>query len=172
MIDARPIKLVRQTTRFNCGSACLAMVLGVSVEDVETYRLRRAPGELKDPKTGPGEIAEVGVFAEEMLAVLWDAGIPHLFVRFPVTGGDVYDRVCENLPAISPVDRVVGHLNAGGIAILAVNSLRTPGGGHWIVANGTRLLDPREGSDGPTYTTMAEFDQENPLDVHDAILVA
>ena len=165
---------VRQTNPWNCGSACLAMVLGTTVRDVESNRLKRQVGELRDP-AGPGKggVAAtdvIGVTAPEMLCVLADAGIPHLWLLSTSTDETWYGRVMDRLPCVDPFVRVDAHADSGGTAILAVESRTVPGGGHWIVSRGVDLHDPQTGnaSRDKLYTKL---DKDDPVKLSEAILI-
>ena len=71
------IELVEQTTKFNCGSAALAMILNLPTpEHVERDHLGR------DSSANHADrgiaIGQVGVLMDEAQRVLFDAGIPAL----------------------------------------------------------------------------------------------
>ena len=160
-----------QTNAWNCGSACLATILETTVEDVEERLLRRTVGELLDPEPPEGVPPQIGVSSHEMLAVLWDEGIsayqPWMRHAEPQ---DWYDRVHDDVPVLRALDRVITHFTAGGVAILAVPSLRKPGGQHWIVADGPAFLDPA-GFEPPVYRSFNDFSAEHQLQIHGAILI-
>ena len=151
------------------------MILGRSIEDIEKNALKREVGDLADPSPPPGvPSAVIGVTSFEIACVLWDEGINCLVVA--ASGSENpstwYDRVGEKLPAIDTLGRTWNHLNRGGKAILGVPSLRVPGGLHWIVADGTDFLDPRgAGQAKRVYTCLADFSTDNPLLIHEAILI-
>ena len=182
----KKVERIIQTRAWNCGSACLAMVTGLSIADIEENYLMRKPGELRDPE--PGKNAHptmaktdkwaggvIGVVAYELQAVLWDLGIRHLMLVQPGPRGcpheGWYDRVGHDMPALRTAERIVNHLNAHHLAILAVNSLRHELAKHWIVANGCELLDPAP-DPGPIYTSMLDYDKDNPLECQEALLIA
>lgn len=165
------IYLVEQTNRFNCGSACLAMVLHRTVEEVEMLCLTRSVGELLDPAPADPKTPQIGVCTEEMEAVLWDAGVRYLRVNLPASDEDSwYSRTYDGMRVLHGFDRIAGHLNHGRVAILAVDSLRNPDGGHWIVAAGRTLLDPVVGP-GPRYRHLSDHEQGTPLGIHTALLI-
>ena len=160
------IQMIKQTNPYNCGSACLAMVLDLSIGTVERTALKRIIGELMDG----GQ--PVGATSYEMCAILWNRQIPNEYLFMP--NADLDDlwihRVAEKLPAYRPLERLRKHLDTGGIAILAVDSLRNKGGTHWIVACGGELFDPQTG-DGPLYRQLDDHSSDNPLRVSEAILM-
>src|SRR5258705_13317391 len=71
------IELVEQTTKFNCGAAALAMILGLpSPEQVERDHLgRNTSTSHADRAIATGQI---GIFMDEAQRVLFEAGIPAL----------------------------------------------------------------------------------------------
>lgn len=167
------IGLVLQTNDYNCGSACLAMVLGTTVEDVEERLVRRHVGELRDTVERNGGRPVIGLTSLEIACVLWDEGVAHLFLQSPgdSVAADWFQRVGHLLPCYRYEDRVGAHLDAGGVAILGVPSLRSEDADHWIVAEGRRLLDPRDDGRGPAYRSLDDFSEGEPLRVLEAILV-
>jgi hypothetical protein len=140
------IELVEQTTKFNCGSAALAMILGLpSPEHVERDHLGR------DSSANHADrgiaIGQVGVLMDEAQRVLFDAGIPALpyvnHLRCKAAGRwicRIWDRV-----RVADHDFLQNHLARGGAAMLTVPSLNTPGGKHWIVVAGNKVYDPSTG---------------------------
>ena len=165
------MKLVRQTNRYNCGSACLAMILDMTLEDVEELLLRRRVGDLLDPEPPEGQLPQIGVSIYEMMAVFWDLGIPaYAPMMRSAEPTSWYDRVHDEIPVLRALDRVVSHFTADGAAILGVPSLRHPGGAHWIVANGPVFLDPC-GTETPAYRSYDDFSPEHPLMIDSAILI-
>lgn len=156
------MKLVKQTNRFNCGSACLAMVLGTTVEECEERYLKRKVGELKDPKDGE----TIGVTAMEINCILNNNGFCTLEMFSPKYQDDwYYGRVHEDMPSVDFLEQVNDHIMSGGTAIVAVPSLGSKDG-HWVVIDKMKVLDP---STGNTYDE--EIDPENPLEAHVAILI-
>jgi len=137
------IELVEQTTKFNCGAAALAMILGLpSPEHVERDRMRR------DCSTSHADrgiaTGQIGVFTDEAQRILFEAGIPALpyvnHLRSGITRAwlsCVWDRV-----RVADNDFLREHLAGGGAAMLMVPSLNTPGGQHWIVVAGDNVFDP------------------------------
>ena len=171
------IERVEQTSRWNCGSACLAMVLGLPIEAVEDEHLQRTVGELRDPE--PNHVTKdadgvIGVTSFEMQAILWDLGIRHLYLSIPgppdCEDAGWYDRVGRDMPVLDHLDRVGRHLDSGGLAILGVDSLRYENGKHWIVAQGQEFFDPAPG-EGPRYSHLSEFSTDKPLKVSEAVLI-
>ena len=170
------MQLVRPTGRWNCGSACLAMVLNMTVEDVEKQLLRRRVGDLVDPQIdGPGGV--IGVTSYEISHALWSRGVLHRMCAFVSADGESditwLDRVGPQMFA-HDIRELEAHLMADGVAILAVDSLRHEGGSHWIVAKGTRLLDPApEG--GPVYSDLwshlDKFQGSGRLEVAEAFMI-
>lgn len=147
------------------------MILDTTLEDVEERLLGRKVGELVDPEPEEGKPPQIGVSAYEILAVLWDLGIPaYAPLMRHAEPQDWYDRVHDDLPVLRALDRTVAHFTADGVAILGVPSLRKPGGDHWIVANGPEFLDPA-GLDPPIYRSFNDFSPEHPLPIASAILI-
>lgn len=140
------MKLVLQTSKWNCGSACLAMVLGKTIEYVEDVCLRRQPGDLMDPEFDDPQLATIGVTSFEMIPVLQDHGYPCWnYVIPPRPDGEKrtwYDRVGWDLPVIDPLNRTLDWMNSGNVAILGVASRTIEGGFHWIVSAGGEYFDP------------------------------
>lgn len=166
------MNLVQQEGKYDCGVACLAMVLGKSLQEVESRMLLREVGVLRDPNPS-GELPSdvIGVSMHEMLCALSDHGIRHLWLDCAMEGGETwYSRCVEHMPILRPVSRIIDHINGGGVAILGVHSLTSSDGLHWIVADGVRLLDPQSGNVPPELTYEVVSD-EKPLTVHEAILI-
>jgi hypothetical protein len=139
----RGIELVEQTTKFNCGAAALAMILGLSSpEQVEREHLGRDTSTSHADRGIPAK--QIGVFTDEAQRVLFEAGIPALpyvnRLRRQSNGAwvcRVWDRV-----RIADHDFLRKHLAIGGVAMLMVPSLNRPGGEHWIVVAGEEVFDP------------------------------
>ena len=150
------MKHVQQTNGYNCGSACLAMILDMTVEDVEERVLCRKVGDLLDTQPQEGVPPQISVVNYEIECVLWNRGYRalSLLAPRPAVGETWYDRVGDRLPVIDVHGRIHRHLNSGGVAMLGVPSLREAGGEHWIVANGHDLLDPC-GTEGNVYAPCA-----------------
>lgn len=152
----RNIALVKQTTKFNCGSAALAMILGLpSPEHVERDHLGRDSSDSHaDRGITPGQ---VGVLMDEAQRVLFDAGIPALpyvnHLRCKAASSwicRVWDRV-----RVADHDFLNKHLARGGTAMLMVPSLNTPGGKHWIVVAGDKVYDPSTGQKYRSYSEIS-----------------
>ena len=166
---------MQQTGRYNCGSACLAMILGTTVQSVEENVIGRRVGSLVDPETG----VPVGLTSFEMQCALWDWGVRHLYLNMtgepdpdrPETN-HWYARVHKRMPVIAGENRVCEHLDEGGPAILGVDSLRHEGGEHWIAARGRELMDPAgKPGDDKRYASMDDYSAERPLLIKEAILI-
>lgn len=156
-----------QTNRWNCGSACLAMVLGQTIEDVEEDVLHRRVGDLKDPQTGN----VIGVTPMEFELVLWQRGIRYGRVQptiyNPQEGQDWYARTIDDMPLTYHANEMIEvHLRDGATAILGVDSKTVEGGEHWIVAEGMVLLDP-----SPSDTIYTRVQDDAPVAVHEAFLL-
>ena len=74
------INLVKQTTEFNCGSACLAMILDMTPAEVEAKVLKRKIGELYDTED-TDEKKPIGVTSYEIQAALYDYGYYPLLIH-------------------------------------------------------------------------------------------
>lgn len=110
---------VRQTSAHDCGVARLSMVLGENLARVES-RLFRKVGKLQDPG---GDHDVIGVTSLEMTCVLADSGVPSLYLNVPGNQDDSFGRCGAELPVLDSLVRIEAHSNAGGIAILGVDSL-------------------------------------------------
>ena len=167
----REIERIEQRGKHDCGSACLAMVLEVSIDYVEQCILKRRPGDLFDRQLADecGE-GHVGITLYEMQAALWDHGIPHLAlcVPAPEERDSWYDRVGNDLPILCPLERTIRHLDNGGVAIIGTKSLNTKGGDHWIAAQGRKLFDPTQ---KPRRYLRLGDENANPLPIAEAVLV-
>ena len=134
------MKLVKQTKPYNCGSACLAMVLFRSVKYIEEKILKRNVGELLDPENN----RVIGVTAFEMETALWDCYRTTLAICVPNSkdNSNWYNRVGHRLPILNPLYRINKHLVEDGTTILGVDSLNVENGLHWIVVHKTKIYDP------------------------------
>ena len=159
------IELVEQTTKFNCGAAALAMILGLpSPEHVERDHMGRSCSiSHADRGIATGQI---GVFMDEAQRILFEAGIPALpFVNHlrRMTAGA---WVCHLGTAFEW--RTMFFYESTwlmvGRAMLMVPSLNTPGGQHWIVVAGDSVFDPSTKRKYRSYSEIPGFS--------DAILVA
>ena len=169
------INRVEQTSPFSCGSACLAMVLDKSVGYIEQNVLRRTVGDLYDH--GPDALKlPIGVTIYEMEAALHDYGFHTLSVVIPCSenppeSSNWFHRIGDQLPILRPLSRINNHINNNeGVAILGVPSLIHKGGLHWIVVNKRIMYDPAPG-DGPKYENLGNYNNQNPLYIHEAILI-
>ena len=137
------IELVEQTTKFNCGAAALAMILGLpSPEHVERDHMRRDCSTSHADRSIP--TGQIGVFMEEAQRILFEAGIPALpYVNHLrcMTARAWVSRVWDRV-RVADHDFLRKHLAGGGAAMLMVPSLNTPGGQHWIVVAGESVFDP------------------------------
>ena len=154
----RELQLVEQTNEYNCGAAALAMILGLSDPgEVEREHMgRECSTSHADRGMTPGQ---VGVFIDEAQRVLFEAGIPSVVYvdhdRCTAAGAwvcSVWDRV-----RIAESDFLRKHLANGGTAMLTVPSLNTPGGEHWIVAAGNKVLDPSRGKKYRVYSEIPKL---------------
>ena len=136
------MNLIRQRGDFDCGVACLAMLLDTDLDAVERI-LGRKVGELVDPDPPEGHDGVIGVCGWEIACVLADEGISYLHCVVPDAVGETwYSRVGAQLPLLRPLERIWDHMNHGGLTILGVPSLNIEGGLHWIVGEGTYMFDP------------------------------
>ena len=159
---------IEQTNRWNCGSACLAMIFDCTVGEIEKNYLRRKVGELKDPK----DDSIIGLSAYEVELIFWKRGIRYVRIEprtyDPENGEDWYDRVVDDLPLLfDRVGIIESHLIQGGTALLGVPSLRDEGGSHWIVGQGRDLFDPSLHEE--KYTRLSG---ERPLEIYEAFLIS
>ena len=171
------MKHVQQTTKVNCGSACLAMVLDTTIEDIEQNWLCRVPGELVDDRLQeehpeiPDEYGGmIGVSSYEICCILWDASLRHLYLQVPTLKDDNtwYDRCHDQLPSVRSIERVNTHIFTEALpAILGVESLVTKGGQHWIAMSGGIPFDPQRGRQ----TSENIYRNGCALPVHEAVLI-
>ena len=171
------MKLVQQRGSYDCGAACLAMILECSVEEVERDMILRKVGELRDPKAEHAD-GIIGVTCFEIGAVLWDEGIRSVLIpgyeegpEAVETGPNWYARIGQELPVMDLTRRVVQHLQVdAGPAILGVPSLGlSDEWQHWIVAEGFDLYDPTI-RPGRRYHRLGEPPAEQ-LKIYEAILI-
>ena len=173
------MKHVRQTNQYNCESACIAMVLGLSIEVVEQDVLGRRVGDLKDARAAAAGVLPppgvMGVNAYEICAALTDRGYPCLHIPSGKEKDDpdfdCYGRTFERMPILDPFVRLEVHADNGGIAVLGVDSLTRRDGGHWVVSEGTRLYDPQVGNVNDESKLYRRLSVDNPIKVADVILV-
>ena len=173
------IKLVTQTRNYNCGSACLAMILGTTVHVIETKYLKRRVGELIDidPITKKRDV--IGVSAYEMFCVMWETQHMCLFLRCDTfvysdtKNSDWYTRCVKQLHSINFERRVNDHIGTNGMAILGVKSLKHKDGKHWIVASDGLLYDPAYAGDPKAVDiySVRNFNTDRPLEVEEALLI-
>lgn len=167
------MRLVIQTNGHNCGSACLAMLLGLDSVEAAEKLLERRVGELRDPgaEDPTSDDAVIGLSVQEVTSVLWRLHVRHLHVVVPGTGdADVswFTRCAPAMPALPGGGEIERHLRDGGAALLAVPSRKNEGGQHWIVAEGMALFDPTPNRK-QAYTAISP---EAPLTVFEAVLIA
>ena len=165
------INLVKQTTEFNCGSACLAMILDMSPAEVEEKVLKRKIGELYDTEE-TDENLPIGVTAYEIQAALYDYGYYPYYIHVPCkkVGDNWFHRIGDQLPLLKSLERIERHIyHQRRPAILGVDSLKYKGGSHWIVVNNRRLYDPADYEH--TYQHLSDYNAEHQLKISEAILI-
>jgi hypothetical protein len=158
------ISLVEQTTRYNCGAAALAMILGLSSpEQVERDYLGRDTS-ISHADRGIAS-GQIGVFMDEVQRVLFEVGIPTVpyvnRLRRQANGAwvcRIWDRIC-----VADYSFLQYHRANGGVAMLTVPSLNRSRGEHWIVLAGEKIFDPSTSRKYQSYSEIAS--------VSDAILV-
>ena len=159
---------IQQTNRWNCGSACLAMLFGTTVEDIEQNVIGRQVGKLKDPQDG----SVIGVCAFEIEKVLWDRGIRYVRIEPRIhnpESEDWYGRVIGELPLLNDLPTFISaHFYDGRRAMLGVASLNNSDSSHWIVTEGLTIHDPSPNIKYPSNIN----DLEAPLEVREAFLLA
>lgn len=144
------LALVKQETNFDCGVACMAMVLGVSLAEAnqivgrdlsvphEAMRLYKGIGETGEPE-------QIGLLGEEMVAILFKHGYPAIHMYAKPTYTEWMQAAFEDLHLIGIPELVKHTIGEGGAAIIGVPSLRFDGQFHWIVSDGGEILDPGRG---------------------------
>lgn len=145
-----PLQLVRQETDFDCGVACIAMVLRVTLAQAnkivgrdlsvphEAMRLYKGPGETGAPE-------QIGLMGEEMAAILFNRGYPAIHMYAKPTYAEWMQAAFDDLHLIGIPELIRHTIGNGGVAILGVPSLRSNGQFHWIVSDGGNILDPGRG---------------------------
>ena len=137
------IELVEQTTKFNCGAAALAMILGLpSPEHVERDHMRRDCSTSHADRSIP--TGQIGVFMEEAQRILFETGIPALPYVNKLSCRTARAWLCRVWDRVRVADHnfLRKHLADGGAAMLMVPSLNSPAGQHWIVVAGDSVFDP------------------------------
>ena len=166
------MRLIQQRGRYDCGVACLAMLLDITYEEALDELAR-------DPNSTPPELLDaigdgfpaVGVMAPEVARICWKRCIPalHLYSEEAYRESSPWlhkiltdhSQLVPRYPTIKLVNR---HIHAGGIAMLGVKSLNFDDRDHWIVAGGCEIYDP--------VTLEKKYEWGNTLPVSEAILLA
>lgn len=162
------MKLIKQRGKFDCGIACLAMLLGIEYEEAEREIGRDVSIEL--PEFFPGEQWQrCGLLLEEVSCVLFERGVAHY--RF--YGEEQYRKGSEwlcrmlterpgylRMPTTTHLDRLINE--RGCVAMLGVPSKNMPNAGHYIVMRAGEVLDP---------SPLENYQWGEPIPVHEAVIV-
>lgn len=140
------ISPVKQRSNWDCGIAAAAMLAGKDYDFVHEYFMR----------CGSFPTRAIGVSPEELSHFLFFNKVNHHLVDVEVNDGK------EPGSIVWDKDQVAKWLECGGKAALAVSNPEGNGTGHWVVWDGTKIVDPNRGN---RYVKMDE------LIVHVAVLV-
>lgn len=157
-------QLIIQETAYDCGAACLAMVLGLPTSSSAQFVLgRRIDEDLSDLYEDIGCDGRVGVSGFEMMRVLWEQGIPCC----PYFPRDQWGDESESFHAWDkmylPKPEMVRQHLCRGLGIVMVPSITTPTENHAIVMDHGVVWDP-----GRAFTER----YDRAVDVLDSILFA
>jgi hypothetical protein len=162
----RPIVRVESRGEWDCGFACLAMVLGTTVDDV-IREVGRDPDD--DLSAISPDYPHPGLIADEICRVLWDHDVRHLLWTTdalfdgpnPQCGfhHSAWRSHLRPVLHLTTCEHVNAHTRRGGVAILGMVG---PDHGHWVVADGKMLLDPSPGS------TLSDADE---ILIDEAVLI-
>jgi len=115
------IKHVKQTNRYNCGSAVVAMLTGLTIEDVERRYVR-------DP-----ELNGVGWDGDEICRVLFDRGILHCNGLMKAGPDWIGTR-----PGIEYLKDWLCMSDRNNVAVVAIGY----GDTHWVIITANETHDP------------------------------
>ena len=170
------IKRVEQDSPHTAGVACLAMILGTTLKEIQDTVLFRDVGSLRDPATG----SIIDVTPNEMAAALWDNNIHSLVLQSPGKCEESepwynqhwYFRVGAHIPIFNITTRLGVWIDNGQTAIIGVPSLRRKGESHYVIVQGDKIFDPEPDiGNQPLYTSMKNFSVDNALDISEALLL-
>jgi len=139
------MKLIKQTNDYNCGSACLAMLLGLDSCSEAEEVMGRSPGDRHDDLNL--DPPYVGLDIYEATAVLFRCGIKHGVFLGSATfkeNDTWYSRGYDKWSFIKDAE-AFEHLRRGGTALLGVPSLNNHNSQHWIVYSEGKVFDPSLG---------------------------
>lgn len=161
---------IYQRNKYDCGVACLAMLLDTHYDKAQDL-LRRRVGDLVDPSPDHDGSPVIGVTAYEVASVLADHGWATVSMTIPNTTSPShwYDRVADQMPVLRPRERLLHHAEEGGVALLGVSSLHHEGGMHWIVMEGFSLYDPNQVE--PRYHQLGDGPNGDGTPISDYILI-
>lgn len=164
-------QLIQQRGRFDCGVACLAMLLDTTYEAALAALGR-------DPNSTPQALLDavgdgfpaVGVMGPEVLRICWRLDIAAIHVYSEEAYRDsspwLYKILTEHgdlAPAYPTMAFVSRHIEGGGTAMLGVKSLNFDDREHWIVASDCKFYDPT--------TLEKKYEWGTTIPVHEAILL-
>lgn len=143
------MRLIKQDNKFNCGQACLAMVLGRNLEYVKLFMDR----DCSEESGLDGDLSRLGVCELEMSWFLFRHGITHhVFYPKEAFPEDHYVFKAHGMLKLCSIDFLNEHMQRG-VAIVGTESLNRKGMGHWIVISDGMIFDPS------MERTYGEFDQ-------------
>lgn len=141
-----PLERVEQASDYDCGLACLAMVLRLPDPRAVVPLVGREPeADVSHLTSDLGSLSRAGLTSEEISLVLFQASLPYLTWTNEQVFRDANIAWRWDLRDVLHVlreDDVREYLERGGTAILSVGSKNFRDGSHWVVANRGRLLDP------------------------------
>ena len=149
------INHTQQTTRYNCGSAILAMILDTSIADIET-NIARDPSinhgvEVKHINDG---FAQIGIDGEEISWLLYQRNIPNIVVRHRDDEGAMpfYSSDREQFARTIPTTKEIFEwlfYDKRRLAVFGVESRVEEDLDHWILASCAMVMDPGEPAPKP-----------------------
>lgn len=135
------MKLVKQRGRYDCGLACLAMVLGLGTLAEAQALLGRDPED--DLGVGVPPEGRAGVMAWELCYVFWQRGVQayHFCVPEAYEPGH-WMREGAKVWHIPELLDVQSFLKTDKVTAILGLASRARGQGHWVVVHEDKLFDP------------------------------
>lgn len=124
--------IVKQTNKYNCGTACLTMVTGIPIPTLEKYMGKNCM------EPGYDQYPHIGLNQLEMSWLLFQIGIKHFVWTSPKEFSEGFQRAWKDSRIFYPIIEELESCTM----ILSVPSLNIPGSFHWIVWHDSRIFDP------------------------------